>query len=121
MNWNKYGEVINGNDTYREIANHLLNGKTVGIGWTDESFTHYDILFHLGMDVKAGDFQRGLKQYYLYVSIIDHTSMGFTTDSTKHNEYIKEKLRIHNETGDKLSELINGIIISMKESGETYV
>ena len=37
MNVDEYGEIINGEDTYREIAKHLIKGESVGIGWTDEN------------------------------------------------------------------------------------
>ncbi len=120
MNYNKYGEVINGEYTYQVIATRLLDGNNVGIGWTDEDFTHFDIIFELGLDYKYGEFQRGLKQFYLYVSIIDHTSMGFRTDSIKEVSYIQEKLRMNNSCGEKIAELINGIILKMGRAGDTY-
>ena len=47
MNVDEYGEVINGKDTYFEIAKHLMKGESVGIGWTDEDSTHFDIIFTL--------------------------------------------------------------------------
>lgn len=62
MNKNRYGEVINGKETYKEIAKLLKDGKTVGIGWTDMLGTHLDIIFKLGLDIKKGYFQRGLKE-----------------------------------------------------------
>ena len=45
MNKDKYGEIINGQDTYKEIADKLKKGKSVIIGWTDQEMTHQDILF----------------------------------------------------------------------------
>lgn len=120
MNNNEYGEIINGERTYQTIASRLLNGDTVGIGWTDEDFTHFDIIFKLGLDCKCGDFQRGIRQFYLFVGIIDHTFYGFSTDSTKKGCYIQEKLRMNNSCGDKVAELINGIIECLNESGETF-
>ena len=110
MNFNKYGEVINGKDTYKIIAENLRVGKIVGIGWTDEDSTHLDIIFKLGLDVKSGIFQRGIKSNYLFVSIIDHISYAFKPDSIKLGGYIQEKSRMENDCGDKLAELINGII-----------
>lgn len=115
MNINEYYEVINGERTYASIASELLRGRTVGIGWTDEESTHYDIIFFLGLDIKCGDFQRGIKQYYLYISIIDKTSYGFRADCKKENGYIKEKLRMNNTSGDKVADLINGIIVNMND------
>ena len=67
MNKNRYGEVINGKETYEKIAKLLKDGKTVGIGWTDELDTHLDIIFKLGLDAKSGNFQRGIKSNYLLV------------------------------------------------------
>lgn len=109
MNFNKYDEVVNGNMTYKEIARRLKNNETIGIGWTDEDSTHLDIIFKCEIS-KVGCFQRGIKSDYLYVSIIDHTSYAFMPDTIKNAECIKEKIRMNNDCGDKVSELINGII-----------
>ena len=119
MNYDQYNEVINGKETYQEIAKLLLDGKAVGIGWTDEEYTHYDIIFKLGIE-KFGDFQRGIKSYDLFVSIIGRTSYGFSTSGVKLGNYIQEKLGITDSTGDKLTELINGIIIELRNSRETF-
>lgn len=109
MNYNKYDEVINGKNTYKEIARLLQENDTIGIGWTDEDRTHLDIIFKIGI-LKFGGFQRGIKANYLYVSIIDHTSYAFVPDTIKDGAYIQDKLRFNNTCGDKLAELINGII-----------
>ena len=109
MNYNEYREVINGEETYKGIAQRLKKNKLVGIGWTDSECTHLDILFKLGFD-KFGDFQRGIRANYLVVSIIDHTSYAFSPDDIKLGTYIQEKLRFNNSCGDKIAELINGII-----------
>lgn len=114
MNYNEYGEVTNGEETYKEIARLLIENDTVGIGWTDRECTHLDIIFKLGI-LKFGNFQRGIKDSYLYVSIIDHTSYAFVPDTIKDGAYIQDKLRFNNDCGDKLSELINGIIKEMKK------
>lgn len=121
MNFNKYNEVINGKYTYKEIAELLLENKAVGIGWTDENSTHLDIIFKLGI-TKINTFQRGIKGYYLYVSIIDHTSYAFDIENEKLGDYVQEKLRMNNECGDKLKDLINGIIkqICSKSVKETF-
>lgn len=109
MNYDKYNEVINGELTYKYIALELKKDQTIGIGWTDEIYTHFDIIFKLGIN-KFGDFQRGIRSNYLFVSIIGHTSYAFVPDSIKEGDYIQEKLRMNNDCGDKLKELINGII-----------
>ena len=111
MNIDIYGEIINGEDTYREIAKHLMNGESVGIGWTDGDSTHIDIIFTLGIK-KYGLFQRGIKANDLFVSIIDWSSYGFRTDGIKLGGYIQEKLRLsdYDITGEKVKELVNGVI-----------
>ena len=111
MNTNIYGEVINGKDTYFEIAKHLMKGESVGIGWTDEDSTHFDIIFTLGI-AKYGLFQRGIKSNDLFVSIIDWSSYGFSTDDVKLGGYIQEKLRLSNYDilDEKVKELVNGVI-----------
>lgn len=114
----EYGEIINSQETYKKIAEELLNDQAVGIGWTDEKITHFDIVFKLGIS-KYGIFQRGIKANYLYVSIIDYTSYAFKPDTTKHESYIKEKLRMDNSAGDKIAELINGIIIELVKTKES--
>ena len=115
MNKDKYGEIINGEDTYRIIADELMEGKSVIIGWTDQGCDHRDILFTLRPQ-KYGTLQRGLNfSSHLYISIMDFSCMGFLiendTDNRKYPSYIKEKLRLNdNSCDDKICELINGVI-----------
>ena len=109
MNCDEYGEIINGNKTYKAVAEDLKNGHSVLIGWTDEKFTHYDVLLHYTVKFYGTNIQRGMKPYYLYVSIIGIGSTGFCTNCEKFAGYVQEKL---NMTSDctKLTELINGVI-----------
>lgn len=124
MNKDNYGEVINGDETYSVIADKLINGRSVIIGWTDQDFDHRDILFTL-RPYKAGTLQRGLNwNSHLYVSIMDHSSMGFLiekdTNNKKHNSYIMEKLRLHDNSCDnKICELINGVIEFLDKNQNT--
>lgn len=112
MNCDEYGEIINGNKTYKTVAEDLKNGQSVLIGWTDEKFTHYDVLLHYTVKFYGTNIQRGMKPYYLYVSIIGIGATGFRTDTEKSVGYVQEKL---NMTSDctKLTELINGVIRSL--------
>lgn len=120
MNIDIYGEVINGEDTYREIAKNLMEGESVGIGWTDEDSTHFDIIFTLGI-VKYGLFQGGIKANDLFVSILRWSSYGFKTDGVKLGGYIQEKLRLgDNITGEKVKELVNGVIEYLNKERENY-
>jgi len=114
MNNDEYEEITNGDKTFKKIAEELYDYGRCIIGWTDGGYDHRDILFTYRPH-KYGNLQRGLRWTYLYVSIIDLTSMGFLieddVDNRKHPTYIKEKLRLgDNSCDDKICELINGII-----------
>lgn len=114
MDKDTYGEVINGENTYKEIAYLLKSGRSVIIGWTDEDYTHYDILFSLNV-IKEGTLQGGLRWNDLFVSIMRIGSFGFLIDSKKDSGYIGEKLGLgDNITTNKLTDLINGIIERLK-------
>ena len=119
MNIDEYGEIINGEDTYYTIAKHLIKGESVGIGWTDEDSTHFDIIFTLGI-VKYGLFQGGIKADYLFVSILHWSNYGFRTDGVKLGGYIQEKLRLsdYDITGEKVKELVNGVIECLNKERE---
>lgn len=113
--FDKYGEVINSEITYKTIAKDLVERGSCIVGWTDGGYDHRDILFTY-KPRKYGNLQRGLRWTYLFVSIMDHSSMGFLIedgdcDNVKHSSYIKEKLRLNdNNCDDKICELINGVI-----------
>ena len=112
MNRCKYGEVINGNETYKDISEKLISGSVI-IGWTDEGYTHLDILFNYKACRKIGNYlQRGLRGNELFVSIIGLGAFGFDVDKgEKAPGYIAEKLNLERQpTIDKLGELINGVI-----------
>jgi len=119
LNRDEYEEVINGPDTYKTIAAHLYNddddeSRSILIGWTDGGYDHRDILFTYRV-LHTGNHQRGMRWCHFFVGIIDCNCYGFTivmrTDNRKNPEYLKEKLRLHdNHCDDKLCELINGVI-----------
>ena len=113
--FDEYGEVINSEITYKTTAKDLVERGSCIVGWTDGGYDHRDILFTY-KPRKYGNLQRGLRWTYLFVSIMDHSSMGFLIedgdcDNVKHSSYIKEKLRLNdNNCDDKICELINGVI-----------
>lgn len=111
MDKDEYGEIINGNDTIIKISKRLKEGQSVIIGWTDEEYTHLDLLFNFSTH-KEGMLQRGLRGNELFVSIISVGAFGFDVrDREIHSGYISEKLNIYGKpTITKLAELINGII-----------
>ncbi len=116
MNIDKYEEVINGEDTYKKIAEHLKDGDDVLIGWTDGEYDHRDIFFSLSFPIKYGIIQRGIKRSDLFVGIIGDSFYGFKTEDTKHPSYILEKLILsENDTNLKMAELINGIIVELNK------
>ena len=119
MNIDNWGEVINGKDTYKVIVETLRDKTSIIIGWTDEEYTHLDLYFSLENTIKYGNLQRGIKATDLFVGIVDYSFYGFKTDSTKHEGYIIEKLRLHeNITSKKIAELINGIILELNGGNE---
>lgn len=111
MNKDEYGEIINGNETYLEISKRLKKGQSVIIGWTDEKYTHLDLLFNY-KTYKEGMVQRGLRGNELYVSIISWGAFGFDVKEREiHKGYISEKLNMRGEpTISKLADLINGVM-----------
>lgn len=117
MNKDEYDEIINGPDTYKTIAKKLKEGKSVIIGWTDEEMTHQDILFTGGAYKEEGNgLQRGIRCSDLFISIMSRGSFGFLPYDEKDVGYVAEKLSLGiNTTSRKLTELINGVINSLKE------
>ena len=111
MNYDEFNEIVNGDITYRAIAEELLEGRSVLIGWTDQVYDHRDILFTLS-PTKYGYIQRGLKGLgYLYVSIIGISSMGFMLSGDPIDGYIEEKLRLDGSHCDKMiCKLIRNVI-----------
>ena len=67
MNFDKWGEVINGEETFEQIAKDLIETGKCIIGWTDEGVDHRDILFTY-KPKKYGNLQRGFRWCYLYFS-----------------------------------------------------
>lgn len=60
--------------------------------------------------------QGGLRDTDLFISIMGHSSFGFTIDNEKYSGYIGEKLKITgDETQERLADLINGVIAELKE------
>lgn len=129
MKMDKYGEVINSPETYEAIAKRLTVHHAVLIGWSDEHYTHYDILFTYGADATigqmvngefvgdhflSGSFQGGIRPTDLFVSIMRVGSFGFEVDQTETDAgYYQEKLgrnfKFGDESAEKIAQLINGI------------
>lgn len=111
MDKNEYDEIINGENTYKEISKKLKEGQSVIIGWVDEEMTRLDILFSYLPYTEGTYLQRGIRRNDLFVSIMGMCAYAFSIENEKYSGYIGEKLKIgNNETTEKLTELINGII-----------
>lgn len=117
VNYDKWGEVINGKETIKKIAETLAKNHTMIIGWTDEEYTHLDILFSVRPE-RRGTLQRGLRWTDCFISIMGYGAFGFDY----HSEYIfpgyiAEKLNLRDDsTTEKLGELINGIFKYAREN-----
>ena len=115
MDYDEYGEVINGVNTFVIIAETLNEHGHLLIGWTDEMSTHFDILFTDGSLFAGANHQGGIKPNALFVSIMRLGAFGFKKDMELHPSYISEKLGCGGGvTTEKLAELINGIIAQLK-------
>ena len=112
MVYDDYGEVVNGEDTYSDIAGTLrAMGRPVLVGWTDEKGTHYDILFTLSVSFAGTNIQGGIRSEDLFVSIMRKGAFAFEIDFKEiHPSYYAEKLAIDSRvTAEKLAELINNV------------
>lgn len=116
MTRTEYLEITNSEETYEDIADILKEHGSMLIGWTDEIYTHYDILFLYKTRFYGTNIQGGIKSGDLFVSIMRKGAFAFkVNDNKKSSGYIAEKLNLsNNETTEKLTELINGV---MKEIG----
>lgn len=112
MNYNEYGEVINGEDTYKGIAEELSKNAVL-VGWTDQNGTHLDILFTLNALVYGTNIQGGVKKTDLFVSIMRLGAFGFDPNEKEtHSGYYNEKLGTRDTLGptaDHLADLVNGV------------
>lgn len=116
MNYDSYGEVVNGEGTYKAIAMHLKAEGSVIIGWTDNMMTHFDILFTPGA-YSYGSLQGGVLGNDLFVSIMRRGAFGFEKDKDDtHAGYYGGKLGGGlGSTGEALAELINGVKKELKK------
>lgn len=115
MNYDEYGEIINGEETYKGIAEELKGRRSVLIGWTDQQGTHLDILFTLWA-LKYGSTQGGLRDDDLFISVMRLGSFGFEiahddTDPGYYNEKLGGRL---GSTSEPLAELINSVKRNLK-------
>lgn len=110
MNYDEWGEIINGENTYKFIAGEL-GSNALMVGWTDGNGTHFDVLFTLTALFYGTNIQGGLRKNDLFVSIMRRGAFGFEIEHTDtHSGYYDEKLGGGmGSTSEALAELINGV------------
>lgn len=122
MNRNEYKEIINGADTYKTIANMLLENGSILVGWTDQAATHVDILFVYDTACQVSNYltiQRGIRPSDLFVCIMSRGAFGFEIDNTNTSAgHYAEKLNLDGwgSTVEALAELINGVKKAIPEA-----
>lgn len=111
MNKDNQNEVINGEETYQDIADNVQGCGATIIGWTPQDGSHYDVLF-ARFPIFEGTIQGGIQADYLFVSVMRVGAWGFRTDleSSVTGTYIKEKIGLQGDAeSEALAELINGV------------
>ena len=109
------GLIINGEETYREVAHKLWENRVHYVPWTDELGSRYDLWLAFGGE-QAGDLANGLNSNtHLMVGILAMGGcFGFdvTNGQWKAPSYIGEKLHLggDNLTTRKLAHFLNGVI-----------
>lgn len=119
MNQDEYGTILNGHDTFQEIALALATDGVAFVPWTDELGTQFDILLVWKPVMCAPSshlVQRGIRPNDLFVSIMSHSAFGFDLkESDTFAGYYGEKLKLgSNESTDRLAELLNGVKAALK-------
>lgn len=108
-----YGEVVNGENTFKVIAQLLANSIPVMVGWTDGHMSHFDILFTYEAHRYGSQIQGGIHpESDLLVSIMGRGAFGFEVkDEDTHWGYIDGKFGnfFGETTGGELANLINGV------------
>ena len=122
MNYDEYGEVINGELTYKGIAEELASNAVI-VGWSDGNGTHLDILFTLHALRYGDQIQGGIKpKSDLFVSIMRWGAFAFEIkECDTHAGYYEEKLGTRGPFGeatrDALAELLNGVRKLLAQDG----
>lgn len=110
-----YGYIINGENTYRELAQALFYGDPAPIfSWTDQEGTVLDIMLEWRTQ-QLTHLQRGISSgTHLIVAVIGVGAGGFdiTNGQWKAPSYVAEKLSINpsNDVAKPLAQLLNGVI-----------
>jgi hypothetical protein len=114
MNYDEYGEVVNGELTYKGIAGELPSNAVI-VGWSDGNGTHLDVLFTLHALRYGDQIQGGIRPASdLFVSIMRWGAFAFeVNEADTHPGYYEEKLgssgAFGETTREALAELINGV------------
>lgn len=117
MKYDPFREVVNGGETYEEIAMMLRGHSPVLVGWTDGEQSHHDVLFSLRPYV-AGTIQGGIANAPLFVSVmrVGAFAFGGNPGATLTPGYVAEKLGLgsgESSTAIALEELITGVLAAL--------
>lgn len=107
----EYGEVINHQQTFEELARILKKKGAVVFGWSDREGTHFDVVLTL-QPTQFGLLQGGQRgSTDLFVGVRGMGCFGFDRYETKsHWHYIEGKIgHMGPVTGQAFGELINGV------------
>lgn len=118
MNYDAFGEVINGEDTYDDVAQTLFKMRSpVLVGWTDQHGSHHDVLFCRRVAFSGNNIQGGLRSEDLFVSVMRFGAFGFEINpSLIHEAYYGEKLGLgYGSTTTALAALIRGVTSRLYE------
>ena len=119
MNHDEFGTILNGPDTYQEIALALATDGIALVPWTDELGTQLDILLAWKPNPCAPSshlIQRGIRPNDLFVSIMSWGAFGFDLKETDtFAGYYGEKLKLgKGESTDRLAEFLNGVKAALR-------
>lgn len=109
------GLVVNGENTYQEVATKLWENRVHFVPWSDELGARYDLWLSFGGE-QAGELGNGLNAgTHLFVGVLAMGgAFGFdlTNGQWKSPGHIGEKLHMggDNLTTRKLAHFLNGVI-----------
>jgi len=115
-----FGDVVEGEKTYKTVADIIKKTGSCLVGWNDQDLTHFDILFTLKPQFK-GNIQGGINPpEYLFVSIMRIGAFAFKIkrQTPLFVTYVDEKLGyavkgLGTPTKQRITDLINGILTNL--------
>jgi hypothetical protein len=114
-----YNVVENSPHTYRAAAAELRGFGSILLGWTDNNFSHMDVLL-VYEPREVGPLNRmDSRASKLIVAVAGRGMFGFAVrgDDPIHHAYLAEKLGFSpSVTTEALAELVNGVMAALVET-----